>query len=117
MQSVPELRQACAALRGSTETFPFGPDTLVWKVGGRIYALCGLQDDPLTLSVKGVPEQAEQLRAEHPAIAPGYHLNKRHWHTLTLDGSLPGPLVLELLQGSYALVVAGLPRAVRATLG
>lgn len=115
MDSVAALREACAALPHSQETFPFGFDTLVLKVGGKIYALCSLNADPLTLSLKVRPERGEELRATHPAITPGYHLNKRHWITLRLDG-VPGPLSRELLQASYALVVGGLTRSQRAEL-
>ncbi|KQR04729.1 MmcQ/YjbR family DNA-binding protein [Deinococcus sp. Leaf326] len=112
MQTVAELRAACAELRGSQETFPFGASTLVFKVAGRMYALTDLGADPLTLSLKVRPERGEALRAEYPGIVPGYHLNKRHWVTLTLD-AVPQALATELLRGSYALVVAGLTREQR----
>ncbi len=117
MQTVAELRAACGRLACSQETFPFGPGTLVFKVGGKVYALSDITADPVKLSLKVRPEYGEVLRADHDAIVPGYHLNKRHWITLTLDGSLPGALVSELLGGSHALVVAGLTRAGRAELG
>jgi predicted DNA-binding protein (MmcQ/YjbR family) len=117
MQTIPELRVACQRLLGSAETFPFGLDTLVLKVGGKIYALIGLNSEPLTLSLKCNPVQAEALRQAHPSIVPGYHLNKQHWNTLTLSGSLPDQLVSELLTHSYELVVASLTKAQRAELG
>ncbi|MFC4638108.1 MmcQ/YjbR family DNA-binding protein [Deinococcus hohokamensis] len=117
MQSIADVRAACAALPHSQETFPFDATTLVFKVGGKMYALTDLQSDPVTLSLKVRPEQGDDLRAAHPAIAPGYHLHKRHWVTLTLDGSLPPGLDQALLAGSHALVVSGLTRAVRAELG
>jgi predicted DNA-binding protein (MmcQ/YjbR family) len=88
----------------------------VFKVAGKIFALSGLDSRPLRVSVKCEPELAEQLRFTHPAIRPGYHLNKRHWNTITLDGSLPDAMVLELLEDSYDLVVGGLPRAKREVL-
>ena len=126
MQTVSELRAACQQLPGSAESFPFGPDTLVWKIGGSMYALLGLSQDPLTLSLKCAPLWAEALRREHPQIVPGYHLSKRHWNTLTLDGPLPDQgvaargipdaLVSELLAHSYALVVGRLTRAARTGL-
>jgi len=75
--------------------------------------LCPLDGEPLQLSVKCEPDLAAQLRATYPAIAPGYHLNKRHWNTITLDGSLPDQMVTDLLADSYDLVVASLPRARR----
>ena len=78
-----------------------------------MFALCPLDARPLQLSVKCEPDLAVQLRAAHPAIAPGYHLNKRHWNTITLDGSLPDQMVADLLTDSYDLVAASLPRARR----
>ena len=116
MQRIAEIRAACAALPGSQETFPFDATTLVFKVAGKMYALTDVQGDPVTLSLKCDPARAEALRAEHAAIQAGYHLNKRHWNTLTLDGTLPDALVRELLRHSYDLVVKGLPRAQRAAL-
>ena len=117
MRTVAELRETCARLPRSEETFPFGQDTLVFKVGGKVYALTDITADPLTLSLKVRPPHGDELRAAHDAIAPGYHLNKRHWITVTLDGSVPDALLNDLLEGSYALVAAGLTRARRAELG
>ena len=108
-----ELKAACLGLPGAVEEFPFGDEVSVFKVGGRMFALCSLDGRPLQLSVKCDPELAVQLRAAHPAIAPGYHLNKRHWNTMTLDGSLPDQMVTDLLGDSYDLVVASLPKARR----
>ena len=108
-----ELRSACLGLPGASEEFPFGDEVSVFKVGGKMFALCRLDGEPLQLSLKCDPDLAVQLRAAHPAIAPGYHLNKRHWNTVTLDGSLPEQMVTDLLTDSYDLVVASLPRARR----
>jgi predicted DNA-binding protein (MmcQ/YjbR family) len=108
-----ELKDRCLALPGAVEEFPFGDEVSVFKVGGKMFALCQLDGRPLQLSLKCEPDLAVQLRAAHPAIAPGYHLNKRHWNTVTLDGSLPGQMVTDLLTDSYDLVVASLPRARR----
>jgi predicted DNA-binding protein (MmcQ/YjbR family) len=108
-----ELKDQCLALPGTVEEFPFGDEVSVFKVGGKMFALCGLDAQPLQLSVKCEPDIAAQLRAAHPAIVPGYHLNKRHWNTITLDGSLPDQMVSDLLADSYDLVVASLPRARR----
>ncbi|ADV66585.1 MmcQ/YjbR family DNA-binding protein [Deinococcus maricopensis] len=116
MRRIADIRAACAALPGSRETFPFDQTTLVFKVAGKMYALTDIQADPVTLSLKCDPARAETLRAEHAAIVGGYHLNKRHWNTVTLDGTVPDALVHELLQHSYALVVARLTRAERAEL-
>ncbi len=115
MDSVAAIREVCAALAHSQETFPFGAAPLVFKVGGKMYALTDIQAEPLTLSLKVPPERGEQLRAEFPAITPGYHLNKRHWVTLHLGG-VPDKLARTLLRESYALVVGGLTRAQRAEL-
>jgi predicted DNA-binding protein (MmcQ/YjbR family) len=110
-----ELKAACLELPGAVEEFPFGDEVSVFKVGGKMFALCDLDGRPLQLSVKCDPELAVQLRAAHPAIAPGYHLNKRHWNTITLDGSLADQMVTDLLGDSYDLVVASLPKARRPT--
>lgn len=105
-----ELRAACLAHAGAAEDFPFNPETSVFKVGGKMFALTALDAEPLEVSVKCDPELAVQLRAAHRCIRPGYHLNKRHWNTITLDGSLPDRTVLDLIEDSYDLVVASLPR-------
>jgi predicted DNA-binding protein (MmcQ/YjbR family) len=110
-----ELRAQCLALADAFEDFPFGDEVSVFKVGGKMFALCRLDGEPLQLSVKCEPELAVQLRATYPAIAPGYHLNKRHWNTITLDGSLPDQMVTDLLGDSYDLVAASLPQARRPT--
>jgi len=95
---------------GAEETMPFGPDTLVYKVGGKMFALTSPDDFPSSLNLKCDPERALALRDQYAAIIPGYHMNKRHWNTLTLDGSVPAPLVRELIDHSYDLVVAALPK-------
>ena len=108
------LRNLCLGLPGAIEGFPFGEQPSVFKVGGKMFALCSLDaGPPLQLSVKCDPELAVQLRSAYPAIGPGYHLNKRHWNTITLDGSLPDQMVTDLLGDSYDLVVASLPKARR----
>jgi predicted DNA-binding protein (MmcQ/YjbR family) len=110
------LRKLCLSFPGAVEEFPFGPETSVFKVGGKMFALSGLERRPLQVSLKCEPDLADQLRIAHEAIKPGYHLNKRHWNTLTLDGSLPDRMVRDLVEDSYDLVVEGLPRAKRAAL-
>ena len=108
-----ELKAACLALPGAEEDFPFGDEVSVFKVAGKMFALSDLDGDPLQLSIKCEPELAAQLRATYPAIAPGYHLNKRHWNTVTLDGSLADQMVTDMLGDSYDLVVASLPKTRR----
>jgi len=105
-----ELRELCLSQVAAEETYPFGEDTSVFKVAGKIFALSPLDADPLTVSVKADPDDAVALRAEHPGITPGYHLNKRHWITVVLDGAVPDGLVEQLVRESHALVR---PRSMR----
>jgi predicted DNA-binding protein (MmcQ/YjbR family) len=100
----PELRALCLGLPGAMEDFPFGPRVSVFKVGGKMFALSSLSAEPLQVSVKCEPELGAQLRATHAAIVPGYHLNKRHWLTISFDGSVEDELVSDLVVGSYELV-------------
>ena len=110
------LRRRCLARTGAVEEYPFGPETAVFKVHGKIFAISRLGGEPLEVSLKCEPELAEQLRASYPAVRPGYHLNKRHWNTVTLDGSVPDGAVEDMLEDSYDLIVAKLPRKVRREL-
>ena len=112
-----ELRACCLAHPGAVEDFPFGPETSVFKAGGKMFALSALRRTPLEVSVKCEPELAVELRASYTEIRPGYHLNKRHWNTITLDGSLPDQLVRDLIEDSYDLIVSALPKRVRDELG
>jgi predicted DNA-binding protein (MmcQ/YjbR family) len=109
------LKRYCLSLRGAVETHPFGPQNTVYKVAGKIFAITG--DDPLRVSLKCEPELAEQLRAAYPAVGPGYHLNKRHWNTVTLDGSIEDELLRNMIEDSYDLIVASLSEAKRRELG
>jgi predicted DNA-binding protein (MmcQ/YjbR family) len=111
------LRRRCLDLPGSAEEFPFSEGTSVFKVGGKIFAISPLKAKPLTVSLKCDPEIGEQLRASHAAVRPGYHLNKRHWITVDVDGSLGDDLIADLIEDSYDLVVAGLPKRLQAELG
>jgi predicted DNA-binding protein (MmcQ/YjbR family) len=111
------LRDVCLSLRGSDESFPFGFGTSVFKVAEKIFAISRLSELPLSVSLKCEPALAEQLRAAHPAVTPGYHLNKRHWNTVTIDGSLPDELIAGMVEDSYDLVVSRLPKARRHALG
>jgi predicted DNA-binding protein (MmcQ/YjbR family) len=111
------LRALCLSFRGASETFPFGPETSVFKVAGKMFALARLEHEPLAVSLKCEPLLAEQLRSAHAAIQPGYHLNKRHWNTVTIDGSLPDRILADMIEDSYDLVVSALPRSRRRALG
>jgi predicted DNA-binding protein (MmcQ/YjbR family) len=108
-----ELRQFCLSLPGAEETFPFGPRTSVFKVGGKMFALSQLDAESLRVSLKCEPELAQALRATHPAVLPGYHLNKRHWNTVILDGSLSDETIGNMIEDSYELVVDKLPPSQR----
>jgi predicted DNA-binding protein (MmcQ/YjbR family) len=110
------LRKLCLSMPGAEEDFPFGEATSVFKVAGKMFALSALRADPLEVSVKCEPEMAEQFRLTYPAIRPGYHLNKRHWNTVTLDGTLDDRTVHDMVEDSYDLVVDGLPAAKRSAL-
>ena len=113
---LPDAVAHCLSKPGAEETTPFGPEALVYKVCGKLFAIAIPDDVPPRLNLKCDPDRALELRDEHPAVLPGYHMNKKHWNTLVLDGSLPSALVRELIDHSYALVVAGLPAKERARL-
>ena len=112
-----EVREFTLAKKGTTEETPFGPNVLVYKVVGKMYATLTPDDVPPKMNLKCDPDRALELRDEYdPLIVPGYHMNKRHWNTVTLDGSLPVKLVKELITHSYELVVAKLPKNGRGKL-
>ena len=111
-----ELRRWCLAQTGAVEDFPFGPENSVFKVAGKVFAISALDRTPLAVGLKCDPGLAVELRATYAAIRPGYHLNKRHWNTVTLDGSLPDDLVGDLVEDSYDLVVSALPKRIRTQL-
>jgi len=111
-----QLKRLCLGRPGAVEEFPFTPDVSVFKVGGRMFALSDLGASPLKVSLKCDPELAASLRATYAEITAGYHLNKRHWNTIDLEGSLPSELIKQMLEDSYDLVVAKLPRAKREDL-
>ena len=104
------LRRLCLAQTGAVEEFPFGPQTSVFKVRGKMFALSALKRKPLQVSVKCEPEVGEQLRGTYEEVEPGYHLNKRHWLTVTCGGAATDDLVRELVAGSYDLVSGGARR-------
>jgi predicted DNA-binding protein (MmcQ/YjbR family) len=104
---------ACGVKPGAVEDYPFGDEVAVFKVADRMFALVPLGETPASVSLKCDPELAISLRARYAGVTPGYHLSKRHWNTVTLDGSVPDEEVLELIDHSYDLVVARLTRAQR----
>jgi predicted DNA-binding protein (MmcQ/YjbR family) len=106
----------CTAKLGAVEDYPFGDEVAVFKVAGRMFALVPLGEAAGSVSLKCDPELAIDLRGRYAGITPGYHLSKRHWNTVTLDGSVPDEDVRELIDHSYDLVVAQLTRAQRERL-
>jgi predicted DNA-binding protein (MmcQ/YjbR family) len=108
-----DVRSYCLSQKGVTEETPFGPDALVYKVGGKMFALLSIDRLPPALNLKCDPERALLLRESHDEITPGYHMNKKHWNTLDLSGRLPARFVRELIDHSYDLVVNSLPETAR----
>ncbi len=114
--NIEEFRNYCVAKKGVTEELPFGPDALVFKVMGKMFALCALERLPPQVNLKCNPERSTALREEHDGfIIPGYHMSKTHWNTLFL-GNLPPKLIIELTDHSYELVVAKLTKKLKAEL-
>ncbi len=111
-----EVLAICLKLPAAEETYPFGEEVAVIKVGGKMFALVQLFEEPGSVNLKCDPAQALELREMYAGIRPGYHQNKRHWNTVDLDGSVEDDVVRGLISDSYDLVVAGLPRAIRAEL-
>jgi len=110
-----QLRDYCLYQTATREDFPFGPDVAVFKVMDKMFALLPT-NLPLSISLKCDPVLAKMQRDTYPAVQPGYHLNKRHWNTVTIDGTVPGDEVLEMIVHSYDLVVKKLKKADREAL-
>ena len=102
------LREYCINKPGVEEVLPFGPNTLVYKVSGKIFLITGLDEDKLSFNVKCDPDLAIELREQYNCVQPGYHMNKKHWNTVVMDGSVSDKLVKEWIDHSYELV-AGKP--------
>jgi predicted DNA-binding protein (MmcQ/YjbR family) len=111
-----QVLDLCAGLPGAAEDYPFGDDVAVFKVAGKMFALVSLTGEPGGVSLKCDPEWALELRARHGAVRPGYHLNKRHWNTVELDGTVEDAELREMIDHSYELVVSRLPREERTRL-
>ncbi len=101
---IESLREYCLSLPAVEEALPFGPDTLVFKVNSKIFLLVGLDSDDLRFNVKCNPEKAIELREEFPCVLPGYHMNKKHWNTIVVDGSVQDQQLKEWISDSYSLV-------------
>jgi len=102
--NIESLREYCLSKPGAEETLPFGPDTLVYKVGGKVFLLTGLDDGEFRFNVKCDPDRALELREEFSCVLPGYHMNKKHWNTIVVDGSVSSNLLKEWIDHSYELV-------------
>lgn len=113
--NIEEFRNYCLAKPGVTEEFPFGEDTLVFKVMGKMFALADI-DLFESINLKCDPEKALELREKFPEVKPGYHMNKRHWNTILMNGNISNSLVFEWIDKSYDLVAAGLPKKSREEL-
>jgi predicted DNA-binding protein (MmcQ/YjbR family) len=109
--NIEQIREYCLKKKGVTEEFPFDEETLVFKVMGKIFLLASLESFPLQINIKCDPEKAFELREEYEAVQPGYHMNKKHWNTIIIDGSVPVKQVFEWIDDSYNLVVAGLKKS------
>lgn len=113
MIDLPTLKETLLTYPESEETYPFGPEAMVFKVCGKMFALVSHLENPLSMNLKCDPSDALALRDQYPAVQPGYHMNKRHWNTVTLDGSIPETEIWQMITHSYRLVVKGLKKVDR----
>ena len=111
---VAQFREYCLTKPGATEGTPFGPDVLVFKVRGKMFALAALDDVPTTVNLKCDPDLALDLRDRYEQVRPGYHMNKKHWNTVEIEGGIPAVELRRMIDHSYELVVKNLPKAVPA---
>ena len=107
--NIEELREYCISLNGVSEDFPFDETTLVFKVSGKMFCLTNLEDE-FAIALKNDPEKNIELREEYPVIKPAYHMNKQHWNSIKVDGSIPDDMIKNLIDESYDLVVMKLTR-------
>ncbi len=113
--NIEDIREYCLSKKGVTEEFPFDETTLVFKVAGKMFLLTDLTGD-LSLNLKCDPERAIELREHYPAILPGYHMNKKYWNTVMIDGTLSNTFIFQLIDESYERVVEKLPRKIQLEL-
>lgn len=114
--NIEELREYCLSKKGVEECFPFDEETLVFKVMGKMFLLSGIESKPLEMNVKCDPVMAINLRETYKCVKPGYHMNKKHWNTVTCDGTVPDKLIKSWIDHSYGLVVDGLPQKLKNAL-
>ena len=105
------FRTHCLAKKGATEGTPFGPDDIVFKVGGKMFALLAFEEVPPQANLKCDPDLALELRDRYEQVQPGYHMNKKHWNTVVLDGAIPDAEIRKMIDHSYDLVAKQLPKA------
>ncbi len=113
MLTLEDIRKYCASKKGSREDFPFDFTTLVFKVGPKMYGLTSIDSDELFLNLKCDPHLSLELRSRYAAVEPGYHMNKKHWNTVIVDGTIPDESILRMIDHSYELVFRKLPRRER----
>ena len=111
--NIEQLRDYCLSKKGTEETLPFGPDTLVYKVAGKVFLLTDLNEEQLSFNVKCDPDKAIELREQFSCVLSGYHMNKKHWNTVVVDGSVSTKQLKEWIDHSYDLIVESLPKKVR----
>ena len=114
--NIEQLSDYCLSKKAVEETLPFGPDTLVYKVAGKVFLLTGLDQEQLRFNVKCDPDKAIELREEFSCVLPGYHMNKKHWNTIVVDGTVSTKQLKEWIDHSYDLVVESLPKKTRDSL-
>ncbi|MFN6946576.1 MAG: MmcQ/YjbR family DNA-binding protein [Cytophagaceae bacterium] len=110
--NIEDFRNYCLSLPHVTEDLPFGPEALVFKVKGKMFALTHIENFE-SINLKCEPEKAVLLRESYQGVLPGYHMNKKHWNTILMDGSIPDDLIIEWTNESYKLVVNALPKSLR----
>jgi predicted DNA-binding protein (MmcQ/YjbR family) len=110
-----QFREYCLSKAGASEDTPFGPDVLVFKVRGKMFALTVLDEVPARANLKCDPDLALDLRDRYEQVKPGYHMNKKHWNTVEIDGGVPEAELRKMIDHSYELVIKSLPKAVRAS--
>ena len=109
--NIEQIREFCLNKKGVTEEFPFDEETFVFKVVGKIFLLASLEAIPLQINLKCDPEKAINLREEYESVQPGYHMNKKHWNTIIIEGTIPNATLFEWIDESYDLVVSGLKKS------
>lgn len=115
--NIETFREYCLSKPAVTEDTPFGPEDVVFKVEGKIFAIAALMEVPPRVNLKCDPDLALELRDRYEQVIPGYHMNKKHWNTVELDGVIPRAEIKKMIDHSYDLVVRSLPKAKRAKLG